>query len=386
MATNYPTSLDSYAALVDNTDGIVAAHPNNRGDAIEALEAKVGIDSSAVTTSHDYKLTHLPAQVQNLDIGAYELRAQTLEADVTTGTAPLTIASTTVVSNLNVDQVDGKDSTDFVLCDGTQALTANWDVGAYTITGTRFISDISTGTSPFACTSTTVVTNLNADTVDGKDVDGSNGAGEITTNDGTQTLTNKTLTAPDINGGTVDAITSLTVANSVDIGAFELRAATLEADIATGTAPLTIASTTKVSNLNADKWDGEDYPMTTRGDIMYHGASAATRLAKGTSGQVLGIGANDPAWVTRGQVDSGNYAGNSTAAREITVNFTPLAVHIIGGSYSYDIIGAGNQYQSGGSQAAFSANGTLGTNKFIVGGDAGGANATGTTYYWVAYA
>lgn len=52
--------------------------------------------------------------------------------------------------------------------DGTVPLTANWDVGAYTITGTRFISDIATGTSPFAVSSTTVVTNLNADTVDGQ--------------------------------------------------------------------------------------------------------------------------------------------------------------------------------------------------------------------------
>lgn len=107
MATNFPTSLDSYATLVDNTDNIVAAHPNDRGDAIEALEAKVGIDSSAVATSHDYLLTHLPAQAQNWDAGAYEVRAQTFESDVATGTAPLTIASTTVCTNLNADTVDG---------------------------------------------------------------------------------------------------------------------------------------------------------------------------------------------------------------------------------------------------------------------------------------
>jgi hypothetical protein len=48
----------------------------------------------------------------DLDIGTHELRAQTLEADVTTGTAPLTITSTTLVSNLNVDQVDNLDAAD----------------------------------------------------------------------------------------------------------------------------------------------------------------------------------------------------------------------------------------------------------------------------------
>jgi len=76
---------------------------------------------------------------------------------------------------------------------------------------------------------------------------------------GSETLTNKTITSPDINGGTVDAITSLTVANNVDIGSYELRAQTLESDVSTGTAPLTIASTTVVTNLNADKLDGVDY-------------------------------------------------------------------------------------------------------------------------------
>ena len=37
-------------------------------------------------------------------------------------------------------------------------------------------------------------------------------------------------------------------------------------------------------------------PTTTRGDIIYRGASADQRLAKGSSGQVLTMGANDPAW------------------------------------------------------------------------------------------
>jgi len=107
MASNFPVSLDSYVALVDNVDNIVAAHMNDRGDAIENCEAKIGIDSSAVATSHDYLLTHLPAQVANWDAGAVEVRAQTFESDVVTGTAPLTVASTTMVTNLNANYVGG---------------------------------------------------------------------------------------------------------------------------------------------------------------------------------------------------------------------------------------------------------------------------------------
>lgn len=60
MAINYPTSLDN---LTNPTSGQTLAAVDHAGqhsdanDAIEALEAKVGANSSAVTTSHDYKLS-----------------------------------------------------------------------------------------------------------------------------------------------------------------------------------------------------------------------------------------------------------------------------------------------------------------------------------------
>lgn len=60
--------------------------------------------------------------------------------------------------------------------------------------------------------------------------------------------------------------------------------------------------------------------MTTRGDIIYRNATVPARLAKGTSGQVLTQGANDPAWATPSAAaanvsiaDSGNlYAAENT--------------------------------------------------------------------------
>jgi len=57
MSTNFPTSLDSFATLTDNVEDVLSSHQNNRADAIEAIEAKIGIDSSAVVTSLDYLLT-----------------------------------------------------------------------------------------------------------------------------------------------------------------------------------------------------------------------------------------------------------------------------------------------------------------------------------------
>ena len=59
MATSFPTSLD---ALTNPTGSNTLASPDHAGqhadanDAIEALQAKVGVDSSAVVTSLDYKV------------------------------------------------------------------------------------------------------------------------------------------------------------------------------------------------------------------------------------------------------------------------------------------------------------------------------------------
>jgi len=54
--SSFPTGLDSITDKVDNVDDVVAADINGAYDCIEKLEAKVGVDSSAVATSLDYKI------------------------------------------------------------------------------------------------------------------------------------------------------------------------------------------------------------------------------------------------------------------------------------------------------------------------------------------
>lgn len=62
MATNFPSSLD---ALTNPTSSDSLASPShaaqhaNVNDAVEALQAKVGVDGSAVTSSLDYKLANI---------------------------------------------------------------------------------------------------------------------------------------------------------------------------------------------------------------------------------------------------------------------------------------------------------------------------------------
>jgi len=66
MATNFPTSLDDFSNPV-GTDGLGSGpvthsqHHTNLNDAVEALEAKVGVDGSAVATSHEYRIAAFEA-------------------------------------------------------------------------------------------------------------------------------------------------------------------------------------------------------------------------------------------------------------------------------------------------------------------------------------
>ena len=53
--------------------------------------------------------------------------------------------------------------------DGTRPLTADWPAGAFKITASQFASDIDIGTAPFTVVSTTLVSNLNADLLDGQE-------------------------------------------------------------------------------------------------------------------------------------------------------------------------------------------------------------------------
>lgn len=77
MSTVFPSSIDAFANPV-GTDLLENANPaldhdvqhSNANDAIEALEAKVGANNSAVTSSHDYKLSGIPDGQKALSSGA----------------------------------------------------------------------------------------------------------------------------------------------------------------------------------------------------------------------------------------------------------------------------------------------------------------------------
>ena len=71
MATNFPTSLDTLTNPTSsdslNSPSHSAQHAD-ANDAIEALQAKVGIDSSAVTSSLEYRIAQLEAAGSGLTL------------------------------------------------------------------------------------------------------------------------------------------------------------------------------------------------------------------------------------------------------------------------------------------------------------------------------
>ena len=96
MAITYPTSLDTFgtpdgSAPLGSSTASGRKHSDthrDEGDAIEALEAKVGVDQSAVTSSHEYRLR-----------GAPHSRATSSVASTTTGVQTVSVASNKVRSD-----------------------------------------------------------------------------------------------------------------------------------------------------------------------------------------------------------------------------------------------------------------------------------------------
>lgn len=134
---------------------------------------------------------------------------------ITTGTAPLVITSTTLVDNLNVDQVDGYDLNQAVQTSSSPTFAA------ITLGTTNSITLNSSGTDPVISAKST--------------------GGELYFGDGI-TVADKE-TSPDWSITGAGLVSGLRFVSSQG----------------TGTAPLTVSSTTLCANLNADLWDGYEF-------------------------------------------------------------------------------------------------------------------------------
>lgn len=102
MATSFPSSLDSFTNPLSSDTLSSPSHAGQHtdlNDAVAALEAKVGADSSAVTSSHDYKIAQLEADVAGFTSGKILQVVSTTKTD--TFTASLGGGADTAVTGLS---------------------------------------------------------------------------------------------------------------------------------------------------------------------------------------------------------------------------------------------------------------------------------------------
>lgn len=145
-------------------------------------------------------------------------------------------------------------------------------ITALTLSG-QLTSTVSTGTAPFVVASTTKVASLNADLLDGLD-----------------------WTAPGAIGGVTPGAASFTTISASGV---------ITSTVSTGTAPLTIASTTKCTNLNADLLDGADWAAPGALGSTTPAAAAITTLtmtaaAPTVAAAQIGLGSTTAATATNG--------------------------------------------------------------------------------------
>lgn len=149
--TNAPSSGDDVLRQDDVGGGGAVAPANaayvtigNSGDLSDerALTAGDGIGlvdggaNSTVTLAVDGTVLRADGSVPltaDWDVGSFKITAEQLESDIASGTAPLIVASNTVVANLNADLLDGVEESAFLLADGTRGLSGDWDAGAFEI-------------------------------------------------------------------------------------------------------------------------------------------------------------------------------------------------------------------------------------------------------------
>jgi len=90
------------------------------------------------------------------------LTGKQLVSTVATGTAPLVVSSTTQVTNLNASQLGGLASSAFAQVGGANNFNGNQSVTGNVSATKQLISTVATGTAPLSVNSTTQVPNLNA--------------------------------------------------------------------------------------------------------------------------------------------------------------------------------------------------------------------------------
>lgn len=192
---------------------------------------------------------------------------------------------------------------------GNISATTNVSVGS-TVSASRFISTVTSGTSPLQVLSNTLVTNLNADFLRGKIPP----TGDIVGTTDAQTLTNKTLNSSSVGNGGIDFNG---IAGSVVLRASNVASGTLTLPSETGTLVSTasIGAITSANILNGTIIDE---------DISSSAGIAISKLAASTiSGVSLGNNLNS---LTFGSYLNGTVASYNGSS-DVTVSIAATSIN-----------------------------------------------------------
>jgi len=148
---NFPTNLDTIKKDWANDSPVKDTHPSEHNlvaESVEALETKVGVDGSAVTTTHDYKLSNVTDGDKAVSItGTETLTNKTLTEPVMTNPDFSTIENTgTLTLPTDTDTLLGKATTD-TLTNKTILSTTN-NVAAKSLHSATTVIDVASSTAP----------------------------------------------------------------------------------------------------------------------------------------------------------------------------------------------------------------------------------------------
>ena len=302
--TNFPDALDIAAPFTsalreatsweENTDGedyVLSTDINILQDAILAIQGIIGAKDITVINEDAANLMERIADIISgassgsdalvnhrhtgeagspalIDLSSHVTGSLPAARILTSGTGSLN------ATTINTGSTGGGLSVEVALGNKLDRSTGGTVTGNVTVTG-QIISSLPLGSPPLAVTSSTMVTNLNADLLDGKQ------GAEYATIVGTETLTNKTLTSPKINEAVNMTATSTQLNHMVGVTSSVQTQLNNKADLVGGKVPANQATNPGGSIVSATAPANTSvlWVDTTAGGVLkYHNGTAWTTV------------------------------------------------------------------------------------------------------------